>query len=65
MKKEKKRIFPCSNSSSSSSMRFNYDPSSYSQNFDEGLIMADDLSRSFSARFAVSSRFLEKNGLVV
>ncbi|KAL8458915.1 hypothetical protein ACS0TY_036416 [Phlomoides rotata] len=53
-------------SSNSSSMRFTYDPYSCSQNFDEGLICddPDDLSRSFSARFAVSSRFLEKNSLV-
>ncbi|XP_073121106.1 uncharacterized protein [Henckelia pumila] len=62
IKKEKKRMFHCSNS-----MRFTYDPYSYSQNFDEGSIWADpdDLSRSFSARFAVPARIFEKNGLMV
>lgn len=48
-------------------MRFTYDPHSYSQNFDEqGSIFADDdeLSRSFSARFAVPSRIFPKNELV-
>ncbi|KAK4375430.1 hypothetical protein RND71_006107 [Anisodus tanguticus] len=56
-KKEKKRIFDCSNS-----MRFSYDPHSYSQNFDQGSILtdADDLSRSFSARFAVVQDFYPK-----
>ncbi|KAL2493091.1 Uncharacterized protein Adt_28719 [Abeliophyllum distichum] len=63
IKKEKKRVFACSNSS----MRFSYDPYSYAQNFDHGLIWTDDadhddiISRSFSARFAVPSRIFEKN----
>lgn len=62
IKKEKKRIFDCS-----SSMRFSYDPCTYAKNFDQGLTWADpdDLSRSFSARFAVPSRVFEKDGLVV
>ncbi|KAI3455411.1 hypothetical protein Pfo_012074 [Paulownia fortunei] len=62
LKKEKKRMFQCS-----SSMRFTYDPYSYSQNFDQGLVLADpdDLSRSFSARFAVPSRIFEKHRLMV
>ncbi|KZV56093.1 hypothetical protein F511_06110 [Dorcoceras hygrometricum] len=62
IKKEKKKMLQCSNS-----MRFTYDPDSYSQNFDDGSIWTDpdDLSRSFSARFAVPSRIFEKNGLVV
>ncbi|CAN4098357.1 unnamed protein product [Withania somnifera] len=53
IKKEKKRIFHCSNST-----RFSYDAHSYSQNFDQGSVFidADDLSCSFSARFAVPSR---------
>ncbi|KAJ6932644.1 hypothetical protein NC651_008166 [Populus alba x Populus x berolinensis] len=43
-----------------------YDPYTYSQNFDHGLIISnpDDSSRSFSARFAVPSRIFEKDGLV-
>lgn len=55
-KKDKKRMFHCSKS-----MRFNYDPHSYSQNFDQGSVCADpdDLCRSFSARFAVPSRIFE------
>ncbi|KAI3463343.1 hypothetical protein Pfo_020006 [Paulownia fortunei] len=62
IKKQKKRMFQCSNS-----MRFTYDPYSYSQNFDQGLMWADpdDLSRSFSARFAVPSRIFEKNTFMV
>ncbi|XP_018633840.1 uncharacterized protein [Nicotiana tomentosiformis] len=58
IRKDKRRVFDCSNS-----MRFTYDPHSYSQNFDEqGSIFADDdeLSRSFSARFAVPSRIFPK-----
>ncbi|KAH6781412.1 hypothetical protein C2S51_006705 [Perilla frutescens var. frutescens] len=49
IKKEKKRMFQCSNSSS---MKFNYDPCSYSRNFDDQNSMwtdPDDVSRSFSA----------------
>lgn len=59
IKKEKKRVFACSNSS----MRFTYDSYSYAQNFDQGTdVDHDDLiSRSFSARFAVPSRIFEKN----
>ncbi|KAK4719213.1 hypothetical protein R3W88_017551 [Solanum pinnatisectum] len=61
MKKEKKRIYDCSNS-----MRFSYDPHSYSQNFDQGSIStdADELSRSFSARFAVPSRIFTHDELL-
>ncbi|KAF3657719.1 putative G-type lectin S-receptor-like serine/threonine-protein kinase-like [Capsicum annuum] len=60
--KEKRRVFDCSNS-----MRFTYDPHSYSQNFDDqNSVFADDdeLSRSFSARFAVPSRIFPKNDLM-
>ncbi|KAG8388329.1 hypothetical protein BUALT_Bualt02G0114400 [Buddleja alternifolia] len=62
IKKEKKRMFQCSNT-----VRFTYDTCSYEQNFDQGLMFADadDLSRSFSARFAVPSRMFEKNRLIV
>ncbi|KAL3631868.1 hypothetical protein CASFOL_024852 [Castilleja foliolosa] len=51
----------------SNSMRFTYDEYSYSQNFDQGLVWADpdDLSRSFSARFAVPSRVFENHRLMV
>ncbi|CAA0839089.1 Unknown protein [Striga hermonthica] len=57
-----KRVFRCSKST-----RFTYDEHSYSQNFDPGFLCADpdDLSRSFSARFAVSSRIFEKPRLMV
>ncbi|KAK4349965.1 hypothetical protein RND71_029278 [Anisodus tanguticus] len=61
IRKEKKRVFDCSNS-----MRFTYDPHSYSQNFDDqSSIFADDdeFSRSFSARFVVPSRIFPKNDL--
>ncbi|KAG6425953.1 hypothetical protein SASPL_110164 [Salvia splendens] len=61
-KKEKKRIFHCSNST-----RFTYDPHSYSKNFDQGPLWDDpnDLSRSFSARFAVPSRIFDNPGIMV
>lgn len=63
-RKEKKRIFGCS----SNSMRFTYDPHSYSQNFDQGPLSADDhhvLSTSFSARFAVPSRIFDNPRFMV
>ncbi|KAL4559974.1 hypothetical protein LXL04_032122 [Taraxacum kok-saghyz] len=46
--------------------QFSYDPCEYAQNFDQGLMVNDfdDLSRSFSARFAVPSTVFNK-GLVV
>ncbi|CAN4088923.1 unnamed protein product [Withania somnifera] len=62
IRKEKRRVFDCSNS-----MRFTYDPHSYSQNFDDqSYVFADDdeLSRSFSARFAVPSRIIPKSDLL-
>ncbi|XVF86595.1 hypothetical protein PTKIN_Ptkin18bG0055100 [Pterospermum kingtungense] len=61
--REKKKIFDCS---SSTRVCVSYDPYTYAQNFDQGLMSAnpDDLSRSFSARFAVPSRVFEKSGLV-
>ncbi|XVE52104.1 hypothetical protein DITRI_Ditri02bG0094600 [Diplodiscus trichospermus] len=58
-----KKIFDCS---SSIGVHVSYDPYTYAQNFDQGLMLddPDDLSRSFSARFAIPSRVSEKNGLV-
>ncbi|CAI8601188.1 unnamed protein product [Vicia faba] len=45
-----------------SSPVFLYDPSSYLQNFDDGYSTdPDNVSRSFSARFAAPSKFFEKN----
>ncbi|KAL6584685.1 hypothetical protein OROMI_003974 [Orobanche minor] len=64
MKREKKRMFSYSNSTKST-----YDEYTYSQNFDQGSVWAsvdpDDLSRSFSARFAAPSRIFEKHRLMV
>ncbi|CAL5439814.1 unnamed protein product [Camellia sinensis] len=48
----------------STTMKFSYDPNTYSQNFEEGSIwddLDDGLSRSFSARFAVPSRIFQKS----
>ncbi|PRQ46591.1 hypothetical protein RchiOBHm_Chr2g0090671 [Rosa chinensis] len=58
LKKDKKRIFDPP--ASSRSAKLQYDPLSYSQNFDQGCSWdqpdEDDLcSRSFSMRFAVPS----------
>ncbi|CAL9130065.1 unnamed protein product [Musa textilis] len=55
--KEKTRIF---NPASPAPMA--YDPHTYAQNFDEGSAWAEpeDLSRSFSARFAVPSGVLQR-----
>lgn len=57
IKREKKRrIFR------SSSPVFIYDPNSYLQNFDDGYSTdPDNVSRSFSARFAAPSKIFEKN----
>lgn len=43
-----------------------YDPYTYSLNFDQGSVLdnLDDISRSFSARFAGSSRSFEENSLI-
>ncbi|XVF74597.1 hypothetical protein PTKIN_Ptkin13bG0122600 [Pterospermum kingtungense] len=58
--REKKKIF---DGSSSTRVHVSYDPYTYAQNFDQGLMSADpdDLSRSFSARFAVPSRVFENS----
>ncbi|KAJ0089681.1 uncharacterized protein LOC116123177 [Pistacia vera] len=57
-KKEKKKMFE-----SVSPLQVPYDPYTYSQNFDQGFAWEepDNLSRSFSVRFADPSRiFLKK-----
>ncbi|KDP37209.1 hypothetical protein JCGZ_06265 [Jatropha curcas] len=67
--KEKKKFLDCSSLSSTSTisrMHFSYDPCGYAQNFDQGSMWCDpdNMSRSFSARFAVPSRIFEKTELV-
>ncbi|KAK6268020.1 hypothetical protein QUC31_012180 [Theobroma cacao] len=59
--REKQKIFDCL---SSTRVHVSYDPYTYMQNFDQGLVVADpdDLSKSFSARFAVPSMVFEKSG---
>ncbi|XP_027343442.1 uncharacterized protein LOC113856020 [Abrus precatorius] len=55
IKREKRKLF-----SSSPVVHVQYDLSSYSQNFDDGYSTdPDNLSRSFSARFAVPSKIFE------
>ncbi|KAJ0816691.1 hypothetical protein HanPI659440_Chr00c11g0723421 [Helianthus annuus] len=56
-KKKKKKVKGVSNST-----QFSYDPCEYAQNFDQGLMLNDydDLSRSFSARFAVPTNVFHK-----
>ncbi|GKV43396.1 hypothetical protein SLEP1_g50688 [Rubroshorea leprosula] len=64
LKREKKKIFICS--SSNEALNVSYDPYTYAKNFDQGLMSdPEDISRSFSARFAVPSRIFEKGGLKV
>lgn len=61
IKKEKRRFFD----SSSDPAHVPYDPYTYSQNFDQGSAAdPENLSRSFSARFAVPLRIFEESGLV-
>ncbi|XVF35497.1 hypothetical protein REPUB_Repub18cG0150600 [Reevesia pubescens] len=57
-----KKIF----SSSAVGFQASYDPDEYSQNFDQGTGWAepDNLSRSFSARFADPSRISRRNELL-
>ncbi|KAJ9154315.1 hypothetical protein P3X46_027666 [Hevea brasiliensis] len=62
---EKKKFFDCSSASNrmcTLTICFFYDPQTYSQNFDQGSTWSvpDNMSRSFSARFAVPSRIFEK-----
>ncbi|KAF8407034.1 hypothetical protein HHK36_006159 [Tetracentron sinense] len=58
IKKEKKKIFD-----SPVPVQVQYDPYTYSQNFDQGSASAelDNVSRSFSARFADPSRIFQRN----
>lgn len=48
------------------SVQASYDPDEYSQNFDQGTdwTKPEDLSRSFSARYADPSRVLQKSNTV-
>ncbi|GMN37246.1 hypothetical protein TIFTF001_006661 [Ficus carica] len=63
IKKEKRRFFDCT--SSDDPVHVPYDPYTYSQNFDPGSAAdPENLSRSFSARFAVPLRIFEESGLV-
>ncbi|KAE8687642.1 Golgin subfamily A member 4 [Hibiscus syriacus] len=56
IRRERNGIF----TSSGAALQVSYDPNAYSQNFDRGSASAepDNLSRSFSARFADPSRLL-------
>ncbi|MBA0835851.1 hypothetical protein Goarm_008105 [Gossypium armourianum] len=58
--RERKKIF-----ASPVGFQASYDPDEYSQNFDQGTGWAepDNLSRSFSARFADPSRISRRNPL--
>ncbi|MED6120059.1 hypothetical protein PIB30_017508 [Stylosanthes scabra] len=68
IKKEKKRFFNNNNNKKkkNSSSHVQYDPNSYLQNFDDGYYCSyssdpDIFSRSFSARFAMPSKYFDKN----
>lgn len=65
MKKEKKRLFK--STSLPTVHRLQYDPDSYSHNFDDGYSYNDPeiFSRSFSARFAVPSKISEDDDTVM
>uniref|UniRef100_A0A0D9Y468 Uncharacterized protein n=1 Tax=Oryza glumipatula TaxID=40148 RepID=A0A0D9Y468_9ORYZ len=69
LRENKKRILlcatgcvPASSSSAAAAARVPYDAYSYAQNFDDGAawVEPENLSRSFSARFAVPSRVLQR-----
>ncbi|GAB4850192.1 hypothetical protein Ancab_029486 [Ancistrocladus abbreviatus] len=57
LSKEKKKMLSRSSSTSKPAAHDPYNPYTYSRNFDQGLTWAEpeNLSRSFSARFAASS----------
>ncbi|XP_073226409.1 uncharacterized protein [Cicer arietinum] len=66
LKKEKKKLFECA---SSTLQQVPYDPYTYSQNFDQGTVFdePDNLSRSFSVRFADPCKLIvncQKRGVV-
>ncbi|KAK7320000.1 hypothetical protein RJT34_04729 [Clitoria ternatea] len=66
LKKEKKKLFDCT-SAKTSTLQVPYDPYTYSQNFDHGTALdePENLSRSFSVRFADPSRVIvNKKGVV-
>ncbi|KAE9584587.1 hypothetical protein Lalb_Chr25g0279671 [Lupinus albus] len=57
IKRERKRFFCYSQM-----VNVQYDPNSYLQNFDDGYSTdPDNVSRSFSARFAAPSKIFDKN----
>uniref|UniRef100_A0A0E0JEX5 Uncharacterized protein n=1 Tax=Oryza punctata TaxID=4537 RepID=A0A0E0JEX5_ORYPU len=65
LRENKKRILLCATGcvpASASAARVPYDAYSYAQNFDDGAawVEPENLSRSFSARFAVPSRVLQR-----
>lgn len=59
-KKIKRNKYP----SSQVTLQAYYDPKNYSKNFDHGVMEPDNLSRSFSARFADPSRFCKMESLL-
>jgi hypothetical protein len=64
IKRERKR-FPTT-TSSQVTLQTSYDPNTYSKNFDQGTgwMEPDNLSRSFSARYADPSNILRMNSLL-
>ncbi|XP_040375917.1 uncharacterized protein LOC102714599 [Oryza brachyantha] len=68
MRENKKRILLCAtgcvpaSAAAAAAARVPYDAYSYAQNFDDGAawVEPENLSRSFSARFAVPSRVLQR-----
>ncbi|KAF0916088.1 hypothetical protein E2562_000697 [Oryza meyeriana var. granulata] len=64
LRENKKRILLCATGCvpASAAARVPYDAYSYAQNFDDGAawVEPENLSRSFSARFAVPSRVLQR-----
>lgn len=62
--KRKIRIFDCSTVHPSEVHLPGYDPHTYAQNFDQGLMWDDEpdsLSRSFSMRFAAPTTFKKRS----
>ncbi|KAL5558789.1 hypothetical protein UlMin_035000 [Ulmus minor] len=69
IRKEKKRktLSTTKNFSSSVTFQASYDPNAYSKNFDQGMgwMEPDNLSRSFSARFADPSRLFPRSTVLL
>ncbi|GAB4842170.1 hypothetical protein Ancab_012128 [Ancistrocladus abbreviatus] len=65
LRKEKKRVFGCP-SVTAPATQASYNPYTYSQNFDQDSTWAEpeNLSRSFSARFAASSMVFSRGELM-